>query len=874
MTNYGWYKNTINYFGLLLYIVIVFQTNSRNFPANNVHKFSIKDLLANNFSYKISNDSHMDPCKGGALIGDIILTEEEAFDMFNIQNYSELRKHKQLFKSCLKNDLYRDKQTGFKNLRHYRHKQLYDHINKNIASRYKRAVTAIKNRVWDYAVIPYEIDPIFDGIHKALFIQAMRHWENYTCITFIERNESIHDDWFVFTERPCGCCSFVGKRGKGSQALSIGKNCDKFGIVVHEIGHVIGFWHEHTRPDRNDNVQINYENILAGQEYNFKEKQSSEVNSLGEPYDFGSIMHYARNTFSKSTYLDTILPRFPGKDGKRPEIGQRIHLSEGDIRQANKLYSCPKCGSTLLRPKGVIQSPVNTNLINTLNGMSDFICRWRISGTYGEYISLNITEFDIPDNKNCENEYVIIRDGYFILSKLYGVYCGFIKLPLIITSSSNNLWVEYKSNSPNQENLGFLANYEIFCGGDIRSDFGYLRSPNFPDDYFPNKDCIWILTVEEGYQVAITFQTFEIENHDNCVYDYLEVRGGKTNEAPLIGRFCGYKLPPNLTSNANYMYIHFKSDASVQKAGFSLNFVKEYDECLQNDHGCHQICKNTLGSYKCECKIGYELRADKKTCEEACGGYIEETNGTLTSPSFPELYPPNKICVWQLLAPEGYKITINFTHFDLEGNNEDCEYDNIEIRSGNIQQDDYSFLHATLCGSTLPALITSEHNVLIIKFMSDNSVQKSGFAAIFYRDKDECAINNGGCQHLCRNLPGSYQCICYENYILHDNGHDCKEGGCQYNIISSFGKIISPNWPDQYPRKKTCSWNITSLSGQRIKLEFENFEVEPHQSCAYDNIKIYDGSDITFPSLGKFCVMHLFRERDFWQLIPQYVGAI
>jgi len=56
----------------------------------------------------------------------------------------------------------------------------------------------------------------------------------------------------------------VGRRGGGPQAISIGKNCDKFGIVVHELGHVIGFWHEHTRPDRDEHVSIIRDNIQPG----------------------------------------------------------------------------------------------------------------------------------------------------------------------------------------------------------------------------------------------------------------------------------------------------------------------------------------------------------------------------------------------------------------------------------------------------------------------------------------------------------------------------------------------------------------------------------------------------------------------------------
>lgn len=63
---------------------------------------------------------------------------------------------------------------------------------------------------------------------------------------------------------PHSCCSYVGRRGGGPQAISIGKNCDKFGIVVHELGHVVGFWHEHTRPDRDEHVSIIRDNIQQG----------------------------------------------------------------------------------------------------------------------------------------------------------------------------------------------------------------------------------------------------------------------------------------------------------------------------------------------------------------------------------------------------------------------------------------------------------------------------------------------------------------------------------------------------------------------------------------------------------------------------------
>lgn len=87
-----------------------------------------------------------------------------------------------------------------------------------------------------------------------------------------------------------------------------------------------------------DHVEILLENVVEGQDFNFKKMDSGEVNSLREPYDYSSIMHYAKGTFAKANKDETIRPK---ACCPRPPIGQRIQLSPGDVRQTNKLYGCP-----------------------------------------------------------------------------------------------------------------------------------------------------------------------------------------------------------------------------------------------------------------------------------------------------------------------------------------------------------------------------------------------------------------------------------------------------------------------------------------------------------------------------------------------------
>uniref|UniRef100_A0A670Y9X6 Metalloendopeptidase n=1 Tax=Pseudonaja textilis TaxID=8673 RepID=A0A670Y9X6_PSETE len=831
-----------------------------------VYDFNPSEDQAEAIDYK-------DPCKAAVFWGDIALDVED-LKIFQIDRTIDLTQHsegknghnsggfEERGVSKKSNVLYqlidriRRIESGFEQNNKTKARPTLTFSGNNERKRFSRAATSRTERIWPGGVIPYVIAGNFTGSQRAMFKQAMRHWEKYTCVTFIERSDE--ESYIVFTYRPCGCCSYVGRRGNGPQAISIGKNCDKFGIVVHELGHVIGFWHEHTRPDRDDHVAIIRENIQPGQEYNFLKMEPGEVNSLGEPYDFDSIMHYARNTFSRGMFLDTILPS-RDDNGIRPAIGQRTRLSKGDIAQARKLYRCPACGETLQESTSNFSSP------GFPNGYPSYThCIWRISVTPGEKIVLNFTTMDLYKSSLCWYDYIEVRDGYWRKSPLLGRFCG-DKLSNILTSSDSRMWIEFRSSS-NWVGKGFAAIYEAICGGEIHKNEGQIQSPNYPDDYRPMKECVWKITVSENYNVGLTFQAFEvkyplnntdiewkpcgIERHDNCAYDYLEVRDGLSESSPLIGHFCGYDKPEDIKSTSNTLWMKFVSDGTVNKAGFAANFFKEEDECAKLDNGgCEQRCVNTLGSYQCACDPGYELGPDKKSCEAACGGLLTKLNGTLTSPGWPKEYPPNKNCVWQLVAPTQYRISVKFEFFELEGS-EVCKYDYVEIRSGLSTE---SKPHGKFCGTEVPEVITSQYNNMRIEFKSDNTVSKKGFKAHFFSDKDECSKDNGGCQHECINTFGSYVCQCRNGFVLHENKHDCKEAECEQKIHSPNGIITSPNWPDKYPSRKECSWEISATPGHRVKIVFIEFEIEQHQECAYDHLEVFDGENEKSPILGRLC---------------------
>ena len=131
--------------------------------------------------------------------------------------------------------------------------------------------------------------------------------------------------------------------------MSIGPSCFAFYTALHELGHAIGFYHEQSRPDRDQHVDIIYDNIKPGAEPQFELLRDDEVDSLGVGYDYNSIMHYDSHLFAIDYTRDTIAaldPTIP--------VGLNRVLSHLDILQTNLLYKCSS--KALLSMKNCIHS--------------------------------------------------------------------------------------------------------------------------------------------------------------------------------------------------------------------------------------------------------------------------------------------------------------------------------------------------------------------------------------------------------------------------------------------------------------------------------------------------------------------------------------
>lgn len=203
--------------------------------------------------------------------------------------------------------------------------------------------------LWPQKRIYYKIDPSLSSSNaklKNLIKQAILIWDQSTSLHFIETNK-VEINYLYFTHgNQIG--SRIGLQNIGKQDISL-QSKSKLTHVLHEIGHAVGLYHEHTRPDRDNHISLIPENIKG----NFNDtqygvpKKSEPPNKKGEhfdwteQYDFDSVMHYSNTTFALEDFNGNKLPTFKLKDTARSveQIGNATIPSKLDIEAVEKFYS-------------------------------------------------------------------------------------------------------------------------------------------------------------------------------------------------------------------------------------------------------------------------------------------------------------------------------------------------------------------------------------------------------------------------------------------------------------------------------------------------------------------------------------------------------
>ncbi|KAL9181972.1 hypothetical protein ACHAXT_012315 [Thalassiosira profunda] len=195
--------------------------------------------------------------------------------------------------------------------------------------------------------IPYAIQSsaYFTSATYDAIQQAMTSIEEASgVITFVPRTDQSQ---YIQIQHSTtySCAAFVGRMTPTNVYLGATWCRNEVAPITHELLHALGFYHEQSRPDRDDHVSIAFGNVQSGRENNFA-KQTA-VDSLGSPYDYGSLMHYSPTAFSSNGSPTIVATRTL----ESWEImGQRVGLSSKDVGQLRLMYQCstgPRSSSTL-----------------------------------------------------------------------------------------------------------------------------------------------------------------------------------------------------------------------------------------------------------------------------------------------------------------------------------------------------------------------------------------------------------------------------------------------------------------------------------------------------------------------------------------------
>ncbi|CAL2051591.1 unnamed protein product [Caenorhabditis brenneri] len=313
--------------------------------------------------------------------------------------------------------------------------------------------------------ISYHIN---QNVNASAVLAGIIKWEQETCARFVQQNDSLDSRGLEFISDNI-CYSDFGTQGDTPHRISIAPGCEGLGTVTHELAHAFGFVHEHKHFKRGAYVVVEYDNINSTNWFDFDMEPESAVEDFGVGYDYGSVMHYWGNAFSKNDNftIRTIDPNY------QSTIGQRDGPSFSDVKKLNFAYCNSTCPNTLNCTRGGYINPNNCNECKCPVGFGGQLCQNFVTNSEGcgkniilaeernqtlstagaqtcyylikaptnKRVYFNLTKRSFPTDYVCRKAWVEINyTGDF--TKTGARYCNFN--PTVTHSKNEELLVIYK----------------------------------------------------------------------------------------------------------------------------------------------------------------------------------------------------------------------------------------------------------------------------------------------------------------------------------------------------------------------------------------------------------------------------------------------
>ncbi|RNA39322.1 blastula protease 10-like [Brachionus plicatilis] len=649
---------------------------------------------------------------------------------------------------------------------------------------------------WPDNLVPYQISPelMNNAFINMSIHNAIEHWQRLTCIKFEEyqpsKHSRTHEAVVEFVKTNMGCYSEIGYPNffmripnfLVKRRIFLEQNCLR-GQIIHEIGHTIGFFHEHSRNDRDNYVDIKWENIAFPffNRLNFeKAGEALEKDYLNVPYDLGSVMHYPANAFSMS-FLKTIEPKDKNLEFL---LGNREGLSFYDAKMANLAYKCSnKCKNQLnncqndgyigpdckcVCPEGLtgetceilISKNEKSVPLSHLNLTCDFtegLCSWSqekfrdqidfILNRGRSFAAEYLNSVGILDDHTFNQSGYLYVDTYFVK---YRFESAELKSPLVKVKSKTNFCISFWYH---------MFGNDLVLPGELSV---YLHQPFFSQNLTKiwsragrqdQNQSDWLyaqldLEVMSEFRIVFKAQRFSGFLGDIGLDDIQFDEGfcSEPDTAPTewtpwyILSGCFLECGTEYYERQRYCQIGIgekscngpETDFQLcpnpecqnltdfnSTENFTISFFQEPTLNLSID------IKNPLPNVE-----PVELNSALKTVRQ-CGQTVYlEVNETiqLASPGYPQEYPLETECSYLIRTENGSKIHLSFEYINIESTAINTCPDSVEIRYYALGQPGLR-----LCGnysknrSKKILEFTSENNEALVIFRSDWIKSANGF---------------------------------------------------------------------------------------------------------------------------------------------------